>query len=76
MKVKLWVFTEDGGDGSVMPHFFNTREDMQAYADKVNGIYGQTLCEDTFPIDFEFDVEGNLLNPSVIKDLDWHDDDS
>lgn len=60
MKVKVWTYVENLGDGSCAVRFFNTEEEASAYADDDNS---DRFCDDINPETLEFDESGKLLNP-------------
>ena len=69
METIIWVYTQDGCDGSARPMFFRTEEDAEAYAEKDFEAVGQRLCEDICKVTLRFDADGKLLNPAKLKDF-------
>lgn len=59
MKVKVWTYVENLGDGSCAVRFFNSREEAEAFA----GEDDERYCDDINPETLEFDDNGVLLNP-------------
>ena len=64
MKVTIWVYMQDGCDGSATAMFFNTEASAEEYADHDFEAVGQRLCEDISQVTLEFDDDGLLLNPA------------
>jgi hypothetical protein len=62
IKVKLWVYTESGGDGSVIVRHFNSAEEADAFAENDE----DRFCEDIYAVELQIDeLTGKLLNPDV-----------
>lgn len=61
MKVRIWCYIENQGDGSAVPRFFNSKQKAEAFAKNDNERY----CEDIQYRDLEFDTQGKLLNPDA-----------
>lgn len=61
MKVKVWIYLKNYGDGSAFPKFFATEEQATAYADAAPE-YEDRFCDDISYKDLEFDKDGVLLN--------------
>lgn len=59
IKVKIWVYMQNNGDGSGSPKFFNSSEAAEKYAEDDN----ERMCEDIDCHTLEIDENGNLLNP-------------
>lgn len=71
MKVRVWTYTADGGDGSAYPAFFATEEEASKYGKRYEELTGSGWGEDVVTnYDLEFDNNGVLLNPSKVEDLD------
>lgn len=61
MKTKVWIYTQNQGDGSVTTRFFATKEQAEAYAEAAPE-YEDRFCDDVYYQNLEFDDNGNLLN--------------
>lgn len=65
IKVKIWVYMENCGDGSCVARFFNLEKDAEAYAGNDN----ERFCEDIVFEELQIDeLTGKLLNPPLAKD--------
>ena len=64
MKVKIWIYTRNLGDGSCAPCFFNSNEEAEKYAESDDERY----CNDISEYILEFDENGKLLNPDELDD--------
>lgn len=59
MKVKLWYFIKNCGDGSCVPKFFKSKKAAENYAE----FFDERFCEDVDSVTLEFDDDGNLVTP-------------
>ena len=64
VKATIWVYIQDGCDGSATAKFFNTEAAAEEYADLDFEAVGQRFCEDIGQVTLEFDSDGFLLNPA------------
>lgn len=62
MKVRVYYFVDNNGDGSASPLFFSTFEEALAYEEAMDEACGDNFTEGPGSADLEFDDEGQLLN--------------
>lgn len=65
MKIKLFIYMQNMGDGSVAARFFKTAESADNYASYDN----ERMCDDIDHVTLEFDDAGNLLTPE--PEIEW-----
>ena len=63
MKVNVYYYISNCGDGSCAVHFFNSEQDAEDYASQD----GERFCEDIKSKTLEFDKDGRLLNEPPIR---------
>jgi len=64
MKVKLWIYIENLGDGSAAARFFSSNENAEEYASHDT----ERFCDDIYPVSFK-----NGL-PELIDPIHWSED--
>ena len=58
MKVQLYLYIQNMGDGSCSVKFFNSRESAEKFAEPDD----ERFCEDIYPKTLELDENGKLIN--------------
>jgi hypothetical protein len=66
IKVKLWIYVKNGGDGSCSTSLFSSEEAAEKYAEPDDERYQEDIQQETF----EVDENGNLLTPDPVRDDD------
>ncbi len=61
MNITGWLYLEDGGDGSAIPHFFETQEEAQKSADNEMIEFEQALCDNVICFKIEVDDNGRFI---------------
>lgn len=59
IKVRLWTYIKNFGDGSYGIRFFKTKDAAETYASYDD----ERCCDDINLYELEFDLEGNLITP-------------
>jgi len=61
MKVKIWIYIKNNGDGSCSARFFSSEKDAQFYAKDDD----ERNTDDIYQCILKFDDNGKLLNPHI-----------
>lgn len=57
MKIKLWIYAANNGDGSTSTYFFNSKEEAEKYAKDDN----ERFCDDIWETTIKISSKGKLL---------------
>ena len=63
MKIKVYYYISNCGDGSCAVHFFNSEQEAEDYASQDD----ERFCEDIQSRILEIDECGRLLNESPVR---------
>lgn len=62
MKIRLWYYIDNNGDGSASPRFFTTEQKALEYEAAVEACdWGEGFCESVGFQDIEVDDKGTLI---------------
>jgi hypothetical protein len=65
LKVTLWCYVRNNGDGSPGLLIFDSEKEANKYADKDGDEYDERFCDDVFSETIEVDAAtGKLLTPN------------
>lgn len=65
MKITLWLYMQNAGDGSANARVFPSKRTAELYAETTD--LGGRFCDDISSITIEVDAQGNLLQPPLTK---------
>lgn len=70
MKIKIWLFVSNNGDGSAAVRLFPSEQAAEGFAnfneETDSGSYDR-MEDDIQQIEFEIDEKGNILQPALTK---------